>query len=175
MALGSAPVGVGPGKPTTDSGGKSEELTAAAVELVSYTPRRCTTRWNVLPDGGYTSLLGEPASGDALTVVVGAASASAANAITTADRKCILNRKCPNQAGQASSSFRPAPRGPCLYLYPRQHALSCMSFTRKSSKLDKLVLMLGTDAARLPPIGQSEMKSPARVAFVMIADIPARS
>lgn len=36
MALGSTPVGVGPGKPTTDSGGKSEELTTAAVELVSY-------------------------------------------------------------------------------------------------------------------------------------------
>lgn len=31
MAFGSTPVGVGPGKPTTDSGGKTEELTTAVV------------------------------------------------------------------------------------------------------------------------------------------------
>jgi hypothetical protein len=32
IALGSAPVGVGPGKPTTDSGGKFDGLTAAAYD-----------------------------------------------------------------------------------------------------------------------------------------------
>lgn len=94
MAFGSTPVGVGPGKPTTDSGGKREELTTAAIERVSdYGSTR--TQLNVLPDGGYTSEEGDPAFDDALTVV-GAASASTLNASTAAacvaDRKCIL--KC---------------------------------------------------------------------------------
>ena len=35
MAFGSTPVGVGPGKPTTDSGGKSDELTTAVIARVS--------------------------------------------------------------------------------------------------------------------------------------------
>jgi hypothetical protein len=33
MAAGSTPVGVGPGNPTTDSGGKSERLTEAVIGM----------------------------------------------------------------------------------------------------------------------------------------------
>jgi hypothetical protein len=86
-----------------------------------------------------------------------------------------LETKIPKSSRPSFVKLSPS-SGPHVCIYtPAQHALSCVSFTRESSKLDKLVLMLGTDAARLPPIGQSEKESPARVAFVMTTDIPARS
>ena len=90
MAFGSTPVGVGPGKPTTDSGGKREEFTSAVVVRVSG-HHRVRFGQDVLPEGGKTSEVGEPAFDEAW-MVVGAASTNATNASTAA--VCAANGKC---------------------------------------------------------------------------------
>jgi hypothetical protein len=68
-----------PGKPTTDSGGKSSELTSA-IQSKHQPSTFSAIPTNLLPAGGYTSALLAPAFPAAETVVVGAAPAPARRA-----------------------------------------------------------------------------------------------
>lgn len=151
ITLGSTPVGVGPGKPTTDSGGKTEELTSAVVARVSDYQLICLFGMSILPEGGKTSEVGDPAFDNAW-IVVGAASLSTANASTAAacaaQTNCIL--KCWNTKAKLCQAFaQQHGRRSSIYRrdQPRRSLLSSPWCPQASLKLDKLAQIVHVYAA----------------------------